>query len=206
MTSRRKILANRNNAQKSTGPKTERGKQLASLNALKTGAYSRFPILPTEDPKAYEDLARSVYEDLEPEGVVQCALANQVLADIVRLQRLERADGTRLEGRVRWNAWHRSLEPIREEIRAEGINDFELSFRGLVQERAEGRDHPGDVEPEEEDLLNVLTEDLDESHSTFNERVEKRRKSLVSDIIRNTKAIEDLQKKRMKILDLKSEE
>ena len=46
------IEANRRNAQKSTGPKTERGKARAKLNAIKHGLTARtiMSVLPQEDP------------------------------------------------------------------------------------------------------------------------------------------------------------
>ncbi len=51
------IEANRPNAQKSTGPKTERGKSRAKLNAVTHGMTARtiIPVLPQEDPKELED-------------------------------------------------------------------------------------------------------------------------------------------------------
>ncbi len=51
------IEANRLNAQKSTGPKTERGKAHARLNAVTHGMTARtiMPVLPQEDPKELEN-------------------------------------------------------------------------------------------------------------------------------------------------------
>jgi hypothetical protein len=51
--------ANRENAQHSTGPRTETGKAKASLNAVKTGLTGQTVLLPTDDTQAYKDhLAR----------------------------------------------------------------------------------------------------------------------------------------------------
>ena len=56
------IEANRLNAQRSTGPKTERGKARARRNAITHGMTARIimPVLPQEDPKELEALRRSV--------------------------------------------------------------------------------------------------------------------------------------------------
>ena len=52
----------------------------------------------------------------------------------------------------------------------------------------------------------MLQDDFQGHHLEIQEHIDKRRKSLTKDIIQNTKAIEDLQQRRMKILDLKPEE
>jgi hypothetical protein len=53
MTTAYKMESNRRNAQRSTGPKTATGKELARFNALKHGHTARSPVLPGEDPEAF---------------------------------------------------------------------------------------------------------------------------------------------------------
>ena len=62
------IEANRRNAQKSTGPKTERGKAHAKLNAIKHGLTARtiMPVLPQEDPKELEDRTQQAITAMKP--------------------------------------------------------------------------------------------------------------------------------------------
>jgi len=50
MTSPKKVEANRRNAQKSTGPKTQEGKDIARLNTTKHGLLSREALIPGEEP------------------------------------------------------------------------------------------------------------------------------------------------------------
>ena len=50
MTSEKQRKANRQNAKKSTGPRTEDGKASTSQNALKHGLLARDAVLPGEDP------------------------------------------------------------------------------------------------------------------------------------------------------------
>ena len=45
---------NRENAQHSTGPKTEAGKKQSSLNALRHGLTGQIVVMPTEDLAAYQ--------------------------------------------------------------------------------------------------------------------------------------------------------
>jgi hypothetical protein len=49
MASDKQMRANRQNARKSTGPKTPEGKAVARLNALKHGLLSQQILLPNED-------------------------------------------------------------------------------------------------------------------------------------------------------------
>ena len=52
MATENQIQANRNNAKKSTAPRTEQGKARASQNALKQGLLARDAVLPDEAPAA----------------------------------------------------------------------------------------------------------------------------------------------------------
>ncbi len=54
MVSEGKIAANRRNATKSCGPKTETGKEAARMNALKHGMTAEIAILPEEDAEVFE--------------------------------------------------------------------------------------------------------------------------------------------------------
>jgi hypothetical protein len=94
MTSTAKILANRANAQKSTGPQTERGKRMASLNALSSSLHAKTRVLPHEDP--YRRLTERLYDELQPRGVIEEELVDHILSDMWRLRRLEYAENVRL--------------------------------------------------------------------------------------------------------------
>jgi hypothetical protein len=64
-----RLAANRENAQKSCGPKTEEGKAVSSQNRLKHGLArhnGRFAVLPTEDAAAYAELLSNYLNEHEP--------------------------------------------------------------------------------------------------------------------------------------------
>jgi hypothetical protein len=71
---------NRENAQYSTGPKTEEGKQRSSLNALRHGLTSQTVVLPGEDLELYHQHLASFQHDLRPFGADEHNLV-QILAD-----------------------------------------------------------------------------------------------------------------------------
>jgi hypothetical protein len=84
--------ANKQNAQHSTGPRTEAGKQRASLNALKHGLCAKDPLIPGEDPDDYYRHCAEMEFDLKPGSAREENLVDQI-ADITwRLKRFSRIE------------------------------------------------------------------------------------------------------------------
>jgi hypothetical protein len=71
---------NRANAQHSTGPKTEAGKQRSSQNALRHGLTSQIVVMPNEDLEAYQSHLKSFMDEYQPQGATEAHLV-QSLAD-----------------------------------------------------------------------------------------------------------------------------
>jgi len=92
MSSKAQTTANRQNALKSTGPRTARGKTKSKLNAVKSGIYAKTPILPGEDESAYRELEKSNLDYFAPIGPVENLLVHQITAEHLKLGRIERAD------------------------------------------------------------------------------------------------------------------
>lgn len=63
---KRQIAANRQNAKKCTGPKTQQGKATSAGNALKHGLDAKREILPAEDPDALVRLTAEYYDRQNP--------------------------------------------------------------------------------------------------------------------------------------------
>ena len=70
--SERKVKANRENAKKSTGPRTARGKAFSRRNAVKHGLCAKdlFPLLqlPTENEQEFLEFHDRVREEHQPVG------------------------------------------------------------------------------------------------------------------------------------------
>jgi hypothetical protein len=62
------IIANRANAQKSTGPRSAEGKSASRFNALKHGIDAQSAVIPGEDPAAYDALAADYHREYRPES------------------------------------------------------------------------------------------------------------------------------------------
>jgi hypothetical protein len=66
MSTTAQILANRQNAGQSTGPKTPEGKQISSRNATRHGLSGVFNVLPHENAEEFDDLAARLRDDFQP--------------------------------------------------------------------------------------------------------------------------------------------
>ena len=88
MTSDRQRAANRSNAQKSTGPKTEEGKARSRLNALKHGILSENAVARHEDCFSYELLLMLLKQDWEPATALELILVERIANLFWRERRL----------------------------------------------------------------------------------------------------------------------
>jgi hypothetical protein len=75
-----RAAVNKRNAQHSTGPKTEVGKQRSSLNALRHGLTGQLVVMPSEDLQAYQRHLESYTAEYRPQGRTEADLV-QALAD-----------------------------------------------------------------------------------------------------------------------------
>jgi hypothetical protein len=72
---------NQANAQHSTGPKTEAGKQRSVLNALRHGLTGQLVVMPNEELEAYQHHLKSFTDEYHPKGATELQLV-QTLADV----------------------------------------------------------------------------------------------------------------------------
>jgi hypothetical protein len=123
MSTQKQIKANRQNAQKSTGPKTDEGKAAVSKNAVKHGLFAAEAVITGEDPADYEAFHDNFLAELAPVGMVESTLAERVISMAWRLQRAERMQTQVIEdmierkvtnpSAIRSREWDRSSEGIR---------------------------------------------------------------------------------------------
>jgi hypothetical protein len=76
---------------RATGPRTDRGKRIASVNALRHGLYaSAVVVRGVEDEEEYRRFARQVVIELDVQGALEMALAERVISALWRLRRVRR--------------------------------------------------------------------------------------------------------------------
>jgi hypothetical protein len=72
------IAANQTNAKKSTGPRTEAGKQTTRMNAIRHGLCTFITCLDTEDPEEAERLLADLMDEHQPQGATEQILVNKM--------------------------------------------------------------------------------------------------------------------------------
>ncbi len=127
MTSAKQTAANRANAKKSTGPKTEGGKAIAKLNAVKHGGLSPLPVLPeVEMPDEWEAHLAGTRASLNPVGHLETVLAERVALILWRMNHVAR--------------FEREITAVGQERVAD-----DLAERRRQDFRSEGPAHPDQV-------------------------------------------------------------
>ena len=92
MTTNAQIKANRNNAKRSTGPRTEEGKTRSAKNALKHGLLARDTVLPGEDPADFDRQLSALEADIQPANSLEFELVRQIADAQWRMRRLTRLE------------------------------------------------------------------------------------------------------------------
>ncbi|PIR53196.1 hypothetical protein COU76_02480 [Candidatus Peregrinibacteria bacterium CG10_big_fil_rev_8_21_14_0_10_49_10] len=118
MVSKKQIAANKNNAAKSTGPATPEGKEVASHNALKHGILSRESVIEkgdvTEDFDLYEQLRNTLFEEMQPVGLLETMLVDKLFTFYWRHYRVVLAERAIIEERVIGHSFRRVLQRIQD--------------------------------------------------------------------------------------------
>ena len=81
------LEANRQNAQKSTGPRTEEGKKRCRINATRHGLTGQFHAFSYEDKRAFDEHCTNLMADFKPETYREKILAMSIAEDMWRLNR-----------------------------------------------------------------------------------------------------------------------
>jgi len=91
-TSAQRAQANRSNAQQSTGPRTQSGKQRSSQNALQHGLTGGSVLLPSEDPADFDRHLQGFLKEFDPHGSSEQHLIEIIAAASWRIKRIARLE------------------------------------------------------------------------------------------------------------------
>ena len=104
------LAANRLNAKRSTGPRTERGKNYSKFNAVKTGLFAEHVVIPKCDGGYYEDdddpneqfsqLMEALQQEYKPEGPSEVFLVAQLAECMWKQRRMSRSERGLVVARV----------------------------------------------------------------------------------------------------------
>jgi hypothetical protein len=78
---------------KSSGPRTQQGKEKSKHNALKHGIFSKVVLLEWEPRAEFDSLRNGLRDDLEPEGTLEDLLVDKLVALVWRHRRLIVTEG-----------------------------------------------------------------------------------------------------------------
>jgi hypothetical protein len=171
------IDANRRNAEQSTGPRTEAGKKISSLNALRHGLTSRIVVLPSEDLAAYKTFSDEFLADLVPGTFPERQCAQTIIDTQWRLNRV------------------RSLE---EGMLALGHNSAAgqaVNRSGLIAETCGDGEHLSSGHPEIHAALTAAAVFLEHSQAFVNLSMHEQR--LYRILTAASKSLEEMKSKRL---------
>jgi hypothetical protein len=101
MATQAQILANRRNAQKSTGPRTADGKGVSAKNATKHGLFAQSDVVISEDQGDFDAFRDEMLAELSPVGVMESVLARRIVSLTWRLGRTERMQNELIDVKIR---------------------------------------------------------------------------------------------------------
>ena len=88
MSTEAQILANRLNAQKSTGPRTDEGKAAVSQNAVKHGLLAAQDVISSESQDDFDLYRQQILDELAPLSPMESMFAERIVALSWRLKRV----------------------------------------------------------------------------------------------------------------------
>jgi hypothetical protein len=104
-TSPKQLEANRQNAQRSTGPRTPAGKARVKFNALKHGLLAKSVVLPirsrSEKRSHFDALLAQLIDQLKPVGILEDMLVEKIAVSYWRLRRALRAEAGEICDNIR---------------------------------------------------------------------------------------------------------
>jgi hypothetical protein len=149
MGSERQTKANRENAQKSTGPRTGGGRMRSSLNALKHGLSAKLIVLADENPQELEELLAEQHEEFQPNGALENAAVIEMTRALWRMRRAARIEVEAFGNRIEhsWGPSSFKVEVVLKDAipfetlmkyRADAERSYYLALRAF----RESREHP----------------------------------------------------------------
>jgi hypothetical protein len=87
MSSNKRILSSRANGALSQGPKTGRGKNFSSKNAVRHGLLSKLVVLKEEPPEAFAELLNDYNARFNPADGVEAGMVDEMVATFWRMRR-----------------------------------------------------------------------------------------------------------------------
>ncbi len=126
MATQAKIIANRRNAQKSTGPRTPQGKAVASQNSIKHGLLTRQAVISSEDQAEFDLYRAEFLDELAPDTPMESMLAERVVNLSWRLKRAARIQNQTIDALNTPKPTNPLLEKLKKQYIYKGLDDSQV--------------------------------------------------------------------------------
>jgi hypothetical protein len=185
MATEAQIKANRQNALKSTGPRTEEGKEAVSQNATKHGLCSCKNVIRSESQEEYNLFHDEMISDLSPVGAMEKVLAERIVSLSWRLKRAEVYQNSAMEVLIddrlsdTWQETGRAREQAKEgdmsliiglAIRKDFANSKILDMLLMYERRIENSLYKATAELRKIQRLRKERQMMDEGRETMDEK------------------------------------
>ena len=97
MATEAQIKANKENAKKSTGPRTEEGKQRSSMNAMTHGIFTKIHTLPGEDQEFLMAIVDDIYDTYKPQDAMELILVERIAVAYFKQVRIRAAEAAHIK-------------------------------------------------------------------------------------------------------------
>ncbi len=150
---------NKQNAQHSTGPRTEPGKLASSSNAFKHGLYSKQLILPGEDPAELDALRNDLRSEHQPGTTTEEILVNELAEHYWRLRRMRKYEARAMAtGTLEELEKSLALLPIIQRTMASAERGFHKALATLRQLQKDRGFVPHKTEPQAQSVSQQAAE------------------------------------------------
>jgi hypothetical protein len=163
MASNKQLEANKANAKRSTGPRTQGGKARSRLNSRKHGLTAKTLIIVGECADDFEQLRADLMDKHDPQSALECELVERIAGILWRFRRVPFFEAAILGARhaeaqdipLNWQASR--------ELPEEEVENWEAAVRlgeALIED-ARSHDALGKLARHETTLMNALRKTLD---------------------------------------------
>ncbi len=138
MSTAAQIAANQQNAQHSTGPKTEAGRAASCLNNFRHGFAGAFTVLPSEDQEEFDTLLHGLRDEHQPQTLTETLLVEKMAQHHWLVQRALQLQELTIAAKMSMRDQERQFALY---IRYQTTNEraFHRSLNDLLKLRAERR-------------------------------------------------------------------
>jgi hypothetical protein len=159
MASDKQLRANRSNAKRSTGPRSQGGKARSRLNSRKHGLTAKTLVIDDEDPAQFDKLRVELMEEYDPQSALECELVERLSSLVWRLRPIPAFEAAIIDARRAEVA-----DPIKwRELEREGLTEEIMKLRALgdalIQDGAY-HDTLGKLARHETTLMHAFTKTL----------------------------------------------